>query len=40
MAWYKNMTEQQKKDFQKVIAVILLGVMFVLLIPISFHAVF
>ena len=36
MIWYNNMTEQQRKDFKKVVAVIATGVVFVLLIPMLF----
>lgn len=40
MAWYKNMTEQQKKDFKKIIAVCAVGAIVVLLVPMCFHFVF
>ena len=37
MTWYKNMTEQQKRDFIKVIAISIIGAIIVLLVPIAFH---
>lgn len=39
MAWYNDMTVQQKKDFKKVIAISVIGAIIVLLIPIAFHFV-
>lgn len=36
MLWYKNMSEQQKKTFQIVIAVCTVGVIAVLLVPMVF----
>ena len=33
MKWYKNMTEQQGKDFKKVIAVSVIGAIMVYLSP-------
>lgn len=37
MTWYTNMTERQKKDFDKVLAVSIIGVIIVLLVPMVFH---
>lgn len=37
MAWYKNMTEQQRTDFKKVIIISVIGIIVVLLVPIIFH---
>ena len=37
MAWYKNMSEQQKKDFDKILAVSIIGAIIVLLVPMVFH---
>lgn len=37
MKWYNDMTEQQKRSFQKVIAVCIVGVILILLIPIVLH---
>ena len=35
MTWYKEMTEQQKREFKKVITVSVIGAIIVLFIPIS-----
>ncbi|WP_255351749.1 hypothetical protein [Candidatus Stoquefichus sp. SB1] len=40
MEWYKNMNDQQKKDFNKVVNVFLIGIAVVLLIPIVLHFIF
>lgn len=37
MKWYENMTEQQGKDFNKVLAVSVIGAIIVLLVPMVFH---
>lgn len=37
MKWYNDMTEQEKQSFKKVIAVCVVGVIFILLIPMVFH---
>ena len=39
MKWYIDMTEKEKNDFRKVIAVSVLGAISVLLVPIFFHLV-
>jgi len=39
MTWYKNMTEQQKKNFGRVIGVSVIGVLLIVLIPIVFHLI-
>ena len=39
MTWYKNMTEQQRKDFGKVIIVSVIGVTIVSLVPMIFHLI-
>lgn len=36
MVWYNNMTEQQRKDFQKIIAVCGMGAGLILLVPMVF----
>ena len=36
MTWYKEMTEQQKREFKKVITVSVIGAIIVLLVPIAF----
>lgn len=33
MKWYNDMTEQQKRNFKKVIAVCVVGAVLILLIP-------
>ncbi len=38
MKWYKNMTNQQRHDFQKVLAVSIAGFILVLFVPFLFHA--
>ncbi len=40
MKWYKNMSAQQKKDFNKVIAVCLAGTAAILLVPVIFSVIF
>ena len=40
MKWYKNMSKQQRKDFNKVIAVCVAGVCAVLLVPVAFSCIF
>ena len=37
MKWYNDMTEQEKRSFQKVIAVCVVGAIFILLIPLVWH---
>lgn len=37
MKWYNNMTEQQKKDFNKVMIVFAAGTVMVLLVPMLFR---
>lgn len=39
MVSYKNMTEQQQKDFKKVIAVSVIGAIIVLIVPTVFNLV-
>lgn len=40
MTWYRNMTEQQRKDFKKVIIVGVIGIVAVLLVPTIFHIIY
>jgi len=40
MIWYRNMTEQQRKDFKKVIIVGVIGIVAVVLVPTIFHIVY
>ena len=37
MKWYNDMTEQEKRSFQKVIAVCAVGAILILLIPMVCH---
>ena len=37
MQWYNDMTEQEKRSFQKVIAVCVIGAILILLIPMVWH---
>ena len=37
MKWYNDMTEQEKRSFQKVIAVCVIGAILILLIPKVWH---
>ena len=37
MTWYKNMTEQQKNNFNKVLAVSVIGTLMILTVPLVFH---
>lgn len=39
MAWNKNMTEKQKKDFKEVLGTSIIGVIMVLLVPVVFHLI-
>ena len=39
MTWYRNMTEQQKNNFRKVIVVAGIGIIAVLLVPMIFHLI-
>ena len=39
MKWYNDMTEQEKRSFQKVIAVCVIGAILILLILIVFHTI-
>ena len=40
MEWYKNMAEQQKKDFKKVLIVCTVGTIMVLMVPMVFRFAF
>mgnify|MGYP001146603025 CR=1 FL=1 len=39
MKWYNDMTEQEKRSFQKVIVVCVAGAILILLVPLIFHTV-
>lgn len=38
MNWYRNMSETEKRDFQRVIAVCAAGAALILLVPAAFQA--
>lgn len=37
MAWYKNMTGEQRNNFNKVLAVSMIGTIIILIVPMVFH---
>ena len=40
MKWYNDMTEQEKRSFQKVIVVCVVCAILILIVPIVFHVIF
>lgn len=40
MKWYNDMTEQEKRSFQKVIVVCVVGAILIFIVPIVFHVIF
>ena len=40
MKWYNDMTELEKRSFQKVIVVFVVGAILILIVPMVFHAIF
>ena len=40
MKWYNDMTEQEKRSFQKVIVVFVVDAILILIVPMVFHAIF
>ena len=40
MKWYNDMSEQEKRSFQKVIAVCVVGSILILIVPMVFHTIF
>ena len=40
MKWYNDMSEQEKRSFQKVIVVLVVGAILILIVPMVFHAIF
>ena len=40
MKWYNDMSEQEKRSFQKVIAVCVVGAILSLIVPMVFHTIF
>ena len=40
MKWYNDMSEQEKRSFQKVITICVVGAILILIVPMVFHAIF
>ena len=40
MKWYNDMSEQEKRSFQKVIDVRVVGAILILIVPMVFHTIF
>ena len=40
MKWYNDMAEQEKRSFQKVITICVVGAILILIVPMVFHAIF
>ena len=40
MKWYNDMTEQEKRSFQKVIVVCVVGAILILIVPSVVHVIF
>lgn len=40
MKWYNDMSEQEKRSFQKVIAVCVVGAILIFIVPMVFHTIF
>ncbi len=40
MKWYNDMSEQEKRSFQKVITVCVVGAILILIVPMVFHTIF
>ena len=40
MKWYNDMTEQEKRSFQKLIVVFVVCAILILIVPMVFHAIF
>ena len=40
MKWYNDMSEQEKRSFQKVIAECVVGAILILIVPMVFHTIF
>lgn len=40
MKWYNDMSEQEKRSFQKGIAVCVVGAILILIVPMVFHTIF
>lgn len=40
MKWYNDMNKQEKRSFQKVTVVCVVGAILILIVPMVFHAIF
>ncbi|WP_272493314.1 hypothetical protein [[Clostridium] innocuum] len=40
MKWYNDMSKQEKRSFQKVITVCVVGAILILIVPMVFHTIF
>ena len=40
MKWYNVMSEQEKRSFQKVITICVVGAILILIVPMVFHTIF
>ena len=40
MKWYNDMSEQEKRSFQKVITICVVGAILILIVPMIFHTIF
>ena len=40
MKWYNDMPEQEKRSFQKVITICVVGAILILIVPMVFHTIF
>ncbi|GAB6402154.1 MULTISPECIES: hypothetical protein [Lachnospiraceae] len=40
MKWYNDMSEQEKRSFQKVITICVVGAILILIVPMVFHTIF
>ena len=40
MKWYNDMSEQEKRSFQKVITICVVGAILILIVTIVFHTIF
>ncbi len=40
MKWYNDMSEQEKRSFQKVIIICVVGAILILIVPMVFHTIF
>ena len=40
MKWYNDMSEQEKRSFQKVITICVVGAILIFIVPMVFHTIF